>query len=772
MNALQNKARAFRQWAANDFRGDFMGAVASTLVSLPISMSVGVISFAPLGKDYLAEGVLAGVYGAIILGLMSALFGARSIMLTGPRAASALIIASLMAHLLSSDNLLFPPGQTANFVIAITFFAIFLAGAIQFLLGATRAANIVKNIPYPVAAGFMNSAALVVITGQSWALLDIPKQESLLDIFAMLGDARPLTMLPGLVTAAAMIISKRTFSRVPSPVVGLAAGCAVYYAMKMSLGGLDVGMTLGALTSTLPKPHAIDMFSGLAAGGDMVAVLLLVVPAAFSLAAMLSLESALTLSQLDDLSGRQTDSNKELAGHGIGNMAAALCGGLMGSGAMVRSKPGYDAGGRTPAMAIMGSGLMLLIAVPFAGLIEYIPRAVIAGMILVIGFQNFDLWSLKLFKSWFTRFSLKRTDALIDTLIIVLVVSVAMAQDLIIAVGVGIGVAVIVFVSRMSRSVVRRECRGPDVHARSMWNEERQALLETCGHKISVLDLEGAIFFGTASSLESRINGLIREGVSHVVLDMKRVNNIDSTGSLVVQRIARRLKQAGGFLAISYVLEERRARPGAYEGDDRRSNKNSRHIWKVLSESGAGRTLGTDVFFPDTDSALAFCENNLIQRTNRTEKNSSFFNGSRNLPPILHGLDRGDIKKIRRRFTRHVYQPSENIFSQGDDGDALYYIAKGRADVYVQLEGTGQMKRLQAMQSGSVFGEMAILDRQPRAASVVAVEETVCYRLGVEEFEQIKAIDSEIAMKLFGNICSMLSGRIRSANIMITELEK
>jgi SulP family sulfate permease len=115
---------------AHNIKGDFLGAIAATLVSLPLSMTIGVVAFAPLGRDYAVQGVLAGVYGAIILGFVAALLGGRSILVSGPRAASALILASLITQLLLAEDLMFPSGQTIPSVISIAFSAILLAGAI------------------------------------------------------------------------------------------------------------------------------------------------------------------------------------------------------------------------------------------------------------------------------------------------------------------------------------------------------------------------------------------------------------------------------------------------------------------------------------------------------------------------------------------------------------------------------------------------------------------------------------------------------------------
>ncbi len=151
-------------------RGDVSGAVAAALVSLPLSMTIGVVALAPLGKEYAIQGVMAGLFGAIVLSLVAALLGARSVLISGPRAASALILASLITQLFVSDELAFPSGETLQHVISIAYFAILLAGVIQLLGGLLRIGSIVKYIPYPVIAGFVNSSALLIIMGQSWVL--------------------------------------------------------------------------------------------------------------------------------------------------------------------------------------------------------------------------------------------------------------------------------------------------------------------------------------------------------------------------------------------------------------------------------------------------------------------------------------------------------------------------------------------------------------------------------------------------------------------------
>ena len=770
-SAVGNRLREFGFLPLANLKGDFLGAIAATLVSLPLSMTIGVVAFMPLGSDYAVQGVLAGIYGAVILGFVAALLGGRSILVSGPRAASALILASLISQLLLSEDLMFPSGETIPNVISIAFFAILLAGAIQAVCGATRMANIVKNIPYPVIAGFINSSALLIILGQSWTLLDIRRQDSLLEIFEHLDEARPIVLVPAIVTIVTMLLTARRFRipLVPPPLAGLAAGTAVFYLMRYLMKGADVGGTLGEVTSHLPTPQYADMFISLGAGGDFMLVMVMVVPAAISMAALASLDTLLSVSVLDDLTETRTDSNRKLVAHGIGNMVASLMGGVIGAGGMIRTKPGYDAGGRTKTMVYIVSSLMLATVLLLAQGIEYIPRAVISGMVVVLGFQIFDRWSFTLVKRLLAGRGVRRKASLDDVFIILLVISTALIFDLIVAVGVGVAVALIIFVLHMQRSLIRREGRGPATHARSVWTERRQAVLQQCGHRIAVLELEGAVFFGSADVLEERIGQLIRDGISHIVLDMKRITDVDSTGGLALARISQRLRKAGGNLAISYVPVERRMTDVPVKLD-RRKKDAPRQLWAAIEQSGALRALDEGQFYPDTDGALAALEDQVI--ASFTSEDLSATMRHLRVPPILRGLNRKEVAAFRRLATRRVYRAGEVIFAQGDEGDALYYISRGSVDISIRLGASGLDKRLQSLTEGNIFGEMAMLDNKPRAASVTATVDTVCYRLGVREFERIKHDYPEAGMKLLNNFCRMFSERMRAANTVIGELEK
>ncbi len=189
----------------------------------------------------------------------------------------------------------------------------------------------------------------------------------------------------------------------------------------------------------------------------------------------------------------------------------------------------------------------------FTSLIAYLPRVVIAAMLVVVAIQLFDRWTLQILAKLCRREFIGARRMLIDLAVIVVVTAVAMAMNIVVAVFTGIAVAMLVFLYRMSKSVVRRAYRCDAIHSRKTREPRLTDLLATHGARILVLELEGPIFFGTAENLDAYIESSAGADVSYVVFDLKRVNEIDTTGARIIVQIHERLKKQKKFLLIAGV---------------------------------------------------------------------------------------------------------------------------------------------------------------------------------------------------------------------------
>jgi CRP-like cAMP-binding protein len=138
---------------------------------------------------------------------------------------------------------------------------------------------------------------------------------------------------------------------------------------------------------------------------------------------------------------------------------------------------------------------------------------------------------------------------------------------------------------------------------------------------------------------------------------------------------------------------------------------------------------------------------------------------------VFQGLRQNELQILSRYLNREQYNKGKEIFRQGDKGDALFFITQGLADITIDLPGTARKKRLQTLSSGTFFGEMALLDGKPRSANVVARDNLVCYRLTLENFNQLQKDNPKISITLLTNISRTIATRLRLTNDMILELE-
>ncbi|HIJ61937.1 MAG TPA: SLC26A/SulP transporter family protein [Rhodospirillaceae bacterium] len=751
----------FSQW-----RDDFTAAIAGVLVSVPQSMAYGIILGGVMGNAWGGVGVLSALYGSVLVGLLTALFGGCPMMVTGPRASTSLVLATLVGQLLRSRALtgLVDPAPTA---LALASVAVCLAGMMQIVFAVLRLGRLSRFIPYPVITGFLNGSALLILASLVWSATGVPKQSSVAALLWHLDEIRPATLALSLTTAAVILAAPRLFKRAPAPLVGLVSGCLGYY----GLAALGFGPAAGSTVPPLPDHGAVRLVigqvGGLLAGSDAAELWTLLLPAALSIAALATLDTLLSASAIDALTLRRSNGTRELLALGLANAVAGLFTMMPGSGGMARTMAVLKGGGRTAAAVLLTALLTLAVTIVLAPLISYLPQAVMAGLLLTVGLGLVDAWPLDLARR-LIRTRGGQAAARFDLFEVLVVVAAAVLINLPAAVAVGALVSLLSFASRMARTPIRRCYRASGLAARLSGDTERQVFLRHHGHRIAVIEIEGALFFGTVSEVEARVDELIAEGVSHLVLDLKRVSSIDTTGARALERLNAKLARVDGFLALGYLEQERRSRRGdGFGDDDRRRQSNSRRLWLELDLPGTLAKLGSDRLLPDIDQAVAVCERHLAQ-TLATQADEVPAAGTM---PILHGIGRDGLRQLRPYVTRHVFRTGETIFHQGAAPDSVYLIALGRADVVIDLPRTDRKLRVQTLVPGTVFGEMAVIDPKPRSANIVATAPTRCWRLAAEDWHRLQVEQPDLAFRLIGNVAMIFAERLRAANTLLVELE-
>lgn len=731
-------------------RGDLAGGLSAGALTIPVSMGYGLLALQPLGEQYVSYGIAAGLFSAIVVLFTAALLRGSPGLIYTPRSVVTLVMAAVVLEGVVRG----PAARAAEGdiprTLTLVFFVVLLSGLFQMLVGALRLGTFIRYIPSPVMAGFQNAVAILIIVAQFDALLGFRRHVPFRALGASLGEVQPLTLAVGLLTAVVMLRGQKLTKRVPPVILALLVGSAAYYALALLGPGVRLGPIVGPLPEALPLPRYFTGFGSLLADRELWPALATLAVGAFSLAIVSSLDFLLCARVMDGVTGERSRGSQELVRVGVANIVASGFGGIPSGVNLGASLANHRAGGRTRLAAVVAGGVVLLATLLLAPAIARVPRVVVAGMLLVVGIQLFDPWSLGHLARVFTGERTHWRAMGLDLFVVLLVAATILVVDPVAGVGMGVAVAVLFFLVRMSRSVVRRAYHGDAVRSRRARAPQLMELLAERGRQIIVFELEGPIFFGTAEGLAGRAEAAAQAGARHVILDLKRVNELDSTGARILLQVNERLKRYGSTLLLSHPHE-------------------SYQVSSVLRDLGVTRALGDDVLFSDTDAALEWAEDRVLLAGRAGETLAGEIGLDR--LGVLEGLNEPERSIVRSLLVRRTFAPGEVVIKEGSADRDLFLIAHGTASVRVDLPGSKGQRRVASFSAGTVFGELALLDRQPRSATVTADEVVVCYVLSEDAFHALGRDHAAIAIKLLTNLGRELSRRLRRANAMIAELE-
>lgn len=425
--------------------GDSWGGFAAMLVALPSSIAYGVAIYALLGPDYLAQGVRAGILGAIAMGLVAPLLGGAPRLISAPCAPATAVLAALAAGLLAGVSGNSSPAAPERIVVLLTFVAL-LAGALQFFYGAVGGGRLIKYIPYPVVSGYLSGVGVLIFLSQ------VPKFLGLAPgVPAWHGVASPHlwqgpAVAVGAVTIAGVWLAPKITQAVPATILGLLAGLLAYFgiaAFRPELRDLahnqlvigPVGGGLGTVVTTFASRWN-------ATTALQLSDLRLVLMPALTLSVLLSVDTLKTCVVVDAITLSRHDSNRELIGQGAGNLVSALIGGMPGSGTMGPTLVNVESGGRTRLSGMLEGAFVLAAFLVFGGLIAWVPIAALAGMLFVVAFRMFD---------WRSFHLLRQRTTTLDFCVTASVIIVAVTTNLIAAAGAGLGLAILLFIREQVR---------------------------------------------------------------------------------------------------------------------------------------------------------------------------------------------------------------------------------------------------------------------------------------------------------------------------------
>jgi MFS superfamily sulfate permease-like transporter len=458
------------------------------------------------------------------------------------------LLGALLYDLVHSDAEVLRGGNVHLIVLAF-FSIIFLGGVFQALFGLARLGSLIRFAPHPVMAGLQNAAAALLFLVQLGDVCGFDHNIPFKAVFGHLAEVKPLSLAVALITFVVMWKARVITTKIPPLLVGLGIGTVLYFVLVLTGFGAQLGPVIGLPVAESPTPYrAISDEIHL---GDFAELLPFIVGGAFALALVAAIDALLCAKLVTPAGAKKADGNRLLMRLGIGNVLSACVGGITSGINIGPSLANRAFGAKTSLSVLINVAVLLLMSSVLFPVVSYIPRVVLSATIMVIAVQHIDPWSIDLVRRIGTSASRHRGLMLLDLLVVAVVAALSVIINIVTAVFLGIVIAIALFIVRMSRSNIRRRYNCDKVHSRKARTPEEVALLEKRGEDILGLELQGVLFFGSAEMLSDDIERASAVGLRTIILDLRRVTEIDATGARILADIQASLTRKNQRLALA-----------------------------------------------------------------------------------------------------------------------------------------------------------------------------------------------------------------------------
>ncbi len=498
-------------------RFDFIAALTVAVVALPQSMAYAMIA----GVD-----PAYGLYSAIVLAMLGSMFGSSNHLATGPTNAISLLISGYMAVYLGQGNF-----------YATLFLLTFMVGAIQFSMGALKLGKLVNYVSHSVIVGFTAGAGVIIALGQLNALLGIslPKgklstMEKVMLTFAHIDKMNYSAFLLGIFTIMVIIAAKRINKNIPGALLGIIFSVVLVMALGMQKYGIKLA---GEIPSAIPPFNLVNF--NLATMGDLFGGAMVI--AIIGLVEAVSISKAISSQTLQKI-----DPNQEFIGQGLANMGGSFLGSIAGSGSFTRSAIAFQNGGATRLTGVLTGIVLLVILIFFAPFAKYIPNASLAGVIMVVAYSMVDKNAFsKVLKS-------NRNDAIV---MIITFLTTILAPELEDAIYAGIAISIILYLRETGAASVTKLAPlegspGQLIDYNACGNGQ------TINSTISVVQLDGNLYFGSSADLEHKLSEVYCEA-RVLVIKYTGVTMMDITSLEVIESFITRALKGGKKILLCDV---------------------------------------------------------------------------------------------------------------------------------------------------------------------------------------------------------------------------
>ncbi|MCD8167275.1 MAG: sulfate permease [Bacteroides sp.] len=521
MKGIEFRPKLFstlKNYSKETFTADLMAGIIVGIVALPLAIAFGVASGVSPEK---------GIITAIIAGFIISFLGGSKVQIGGSTGAFIVIVYGIIAQY----------GEKGLIIATI------MAGCILILLGLFKLGTIIKLIPYPIVVGFTSGIALTIFTTQIKDLLGLQMEDVPADFIEKwiaygksISTFNPGSLLVSVASIAIIIFTPRFSKKIPGSLIAIIVMTGVIYLLR-TFTGIDSVETIGdrfTIKTSLPG-MSVPKINWEAIKG--------LLPPAITIAILGAIESLLSATVADGVTGDKHDSNTELIAQGAANIVTPLFGGIPATGAIARTMTNINNGGKTPVAGIIHAIVLLLILVCLGPLTKHIPMACLAGVLVIVSYNMSE---------WRTFRGLLRNPKP-DVIVLLMTFFLTVIFDLTIAIEVGLVVACLLFMRRVTETTrisVTTDEIDPNLELDIALHEEHLMIPQG----VEVYEIDGPFFFGIANKLEEQ---MIRLGKRNKVriIRMRKAPFIDSTGIHNLSNLCRISQREGTSIVLSGVKE-------------------------------------------------------------------------------------------------------------------------------------------------------------------------------------------------------------------------
>lgn len=696
------------------------------IIEVILAISFAALIFGGPLSPFLSKGIGITLAGAVLTGATVALLTSVPGIVSGnqdvPAAVMAVAAAAIAAAMpaSASEDALY---TTVAVTIGLTTIA---TGTFFYILARFRLGNLVRFLPYPVIGGFLAATGWVLLLGGISIMVDVTP--TLDTVGWLLEPTQLLRWVPGILLAGTIIIVLRRTDHVMALPVTVFGSVGLFYIFAAFSGQpvaalMSGGWLLGPFPEeSLWQPLAFSNLTSVhwPAIVDQI-------PHIATVVLMSTIALLLNGSGLELAIGKEIGLNRELRAGGIGNVLAGIVGGVVGFQQLSLSTMSHKVSRGSRLSGLFAAFFCALVLYLGASVLSLFPKVILGGLVCYLGLSFLEG---TIVSDWSV---LPRRDFGVMVLILLFAATIGFME----AIGLGLLVAIILFVIEYSRTeIIRDELSGTTFQSRVTRSPDKCRILNEDGKQLSILRLQGFIFFGTADSLLNRIRGRLdrrsQAPLRYLLLDFHHVTGFDSTAVFSFVKLVKMVWRE----KVTLVLAE--------------------PVSGLLEQVEAKVSLDDTVHvFADLDRALEWCEEQLLAEAGvATSVPSGLHQEIR-----LRVTDADAARRLMGYFERVEVNAGDTLMRQGEAPDNLYLIESGQMSAYLE-EKDGRTVRLQTMQDWNVLGEIGFFLKTRRTASVIAEAPGVIYCLSQNALLRMHEKDPDLVSELQQLIIQLLAERV------------